>query len=828
MPDRGYDARMSEPVKPRRAAIAAGILTAAYVIASFLVREVPDSWVALLGGPDNRVDRIGGLRVQYKSAAGEVQQFDYEGVTEDQVPDVIDALVNGGLQMRVVVESNLFAELGFAEEPRGEHDPGAVVLEFDQWRPEDGGGIHTDTYLRGPSREAIERALVAHPNRIQLPEGTSLVFERTDPWEGARDRHTYWRTYLVSDEVPIDGTMIDNATKSFDPNTNRPTVLLDFTEDGTKKFCNVTLRIVGSKLATILGGRVRSAPIINGAICGGRASITMGGSDPIEQEREADALASVLLNGALPIGGTIVSKELVPAGNAAPFEWGARLFAGLLAGLVIGLVTLLVVGFSRPRWRVTPPAPAGTTFPWRRFAVTLLAPASLFFGGNMMMPGINDIELEHIVQGYAGVQFSVVALGITPLITSFILVELVALAVPRLRWRRHDVVGRIALGKAVAVVALVVALVQAYFVVSYLESLSRSGAEIMLVTGLKARFLIMGSLAAATMLLAVVAGLIREHGLGNGYGALLASATLILVLRPVLDEPADAVMTFGVRHLLALVTAAVIAVATAAVLRWRIAGAEREPDLRLPTTGITPLSGVGGLLVVIMTLSAMGLGLAFYDAYVKVLELHTRLVVGLAILVAAVPLYGWLFSRPSVVERVAMQAGLDRPSRRAWLRGTVVSGALLLGVSLVVHFTIAEDSIERALTEGISIMVCTAVWLDLRADGRAYRQKLVPAGVLHQIQYAGVVERVLADSGVPCHIHASHLRALLAFFGPFAPAIVMVPEEHGPAARTRVDDVLRAATSKPPVALLQEPARRPHGTLRQPSDAEDAPQEEPG
>jgi hypothetical protein len=70
-----------------------------------------------------------------------------------------------------------------------------------------------------------------------------------------------------------------------------------------------------------------------------------------------------------------------------------------------------------------------------------------------------------------------------------------------------------------------------------------------------------------------------------------------------------------------------------------------------------------------------------------------------------------------------------------------------------------------ALANAITVMLSTAVVLDLLADARAHRQKLAPVGVLHQIQYAGVVERVLADAGIPCHIHASHLRTSLRSTG---------------------------------------------------------------
>jgi hypothetical protein len=802
---------MSEPVKPRRIAIGAGVLVALYVVTSFLAREVPDSLIAVLGGPDTRVDRIGGLRVHYKPLGGEVRVVDVPGIAEDQIAEVIDVLVGGGLSMREALESDFAIRLGVPAAPERGHDrdPSAVVVEFDQWLPEDGSALHTVPYLLGPSREAIEREVA---DRIaaggSLPEGSILGYERIDPLTSSSEQRTYWRAYELSDEVSIDGSMVASAIQTFDPNTERAIVLLDFTPEGAERFCEVTRRMVGRKLATILGDRVRSAPIISGPVCGGRASITMGGSDPVHQQEEAQALIAVLSQGAQPIGGTIESQQFLPAANVRAYEWTARLGLGLLAGLAAGLLTFLAIALARPRWR-TPlePAPGERPFPWRRLAVTLIAPLALIVGGTIDLPGVNGVEIAHIMRGAATDQFSVIALGVMPIITSFLLVEVVALAVPRWRWRRHDARGRIALGKAVAVVSIVIALVQAYFVVTYLESLGRGGAAILTNPGWSTRIVITCSLATGTVLLGVVAGLIREHGLGNGYGALLASGSVLVLLQPIFRDP-EIATTVGLPDLSSMVTAVVIAAATACVLRWRIAGEPREPELRVPISGISPVSDAGGLVTVIAGLSALGLGVALWDAIDWVMALRARTWLMLGILAVSVPVYAWLFGRPAVVERVAMQAGLDRPSQRTWLRATAVSAWLIIGVAVIARFAVVRDGLQQSLTDAIGIMVFTAVVLDIVQDARARRRALVPAGVLHQIQYAGVVERVLADAGIPCHIHASALRTLLVFFGPFAPAIVMVPEEHAAAARSKVDDVLRAATSKPPVALLQEPPTR--------------------
>ena len=65
--------------------------------------------------------------------------------------------------------------------------------------------------------------------------------------------------------------------------------------------------------------------------------------------------------------------------------------------------------------------------------------------------------------------------------------------------------------------------------------------------------------------------MIREHGLGNGYGALMASGSVLMLIGPILRDPLEIAATVGLADLNGLVTAIAIAAAIACVLRWRIA-----------------------------------------------------------------------------------------------------------------------------------------------------------------------------------------------------------------------------------------------------------------
>ena len=236
----------------------------------------------------------------------------------------------------------LFAKVGSEGKEGKPTDLGAIKddirAEIDQWRPEDGGGTHTDYYLTAYDRREVvtvaeakeidcpernDRSLVkdgkvdckitgkrvieryiaalakADPT-LKVPEDRQMGYELNEAAPDAKDKRAYWRSYYLDRAVRLTGSGISNAQGSYDPNTNRPIVLLDFNRYGSRVFGDLTAEIVGKKLATILDDKVKSAPIINGAIRGGRASITMGGSDPTRQEQERNELVNVLKTGSLP------------------------------------------------------------------------------------------------------------------------------------------------------------------------------------------------------------------------------------------------------------------------------------------------------------------------------------------------------------------------------------------------------------------------------------------------------------------------------------------------------------------------------------------------
>ena len=323
----------------------------------------------------------------------------------------------------------LYAHVG-SDRKGNPTDPEALKLdikaEIDQWRPDEGGASHTDYYLLAPDRKEwvplawakknctlekdpeikdgkvecnvtgrkiIERyvfgdkelnypGLIAQDPSFKVPDDRQLGFEMLDPQRTAKDQRVFWRTYFLERAVKLTGSAISNAMGNYDPNTNRPIVLLDFNRYGGRIFGDVTAQIVGMKFATILDDKVKSAPIINGAIRGGRASITMGGSDANAQEQERDDLVAVLKTGSLPA--PLREESASEVGPSLGMDAIQKTQLSFIIG--IALVILIMVGIYKWSGMIAVFAVV--------FHIVLTLAVMALFGATLTLPGIAAIVLS--------------------------------------------------------------------------------------------------------------------------------------------------------------------------------------------------------------------------------------------------------------------------------------------------------------------------------------------------------------------------------------------------------------------------------------------------
>jgi hypothetical protein len=574
-----------------------------------------------------------------------------------------------------------------------------------------------------------------------LPAGEHVAYEHV-----VTDLKDYWRSYVIADEVGLDGDDVANAVGSYDPNTNRPVVSLDMTRAGTEKFGELTERIAGGKLAIMTGNVVKSAPVINEAIHGGRAQIAMGGSDPRKAEHDRDVLVKVLRAGVLPVGGTVVSQQLIPPTDGPLQLWLARLLLGLGGGALVGLLVWMIVRVTRPVRRRAPPRAEGP-IPFSRIFVTLLGPAAVIALSYIPVPTVDTVAFSEVMRRPAREVLNLGSIGLTPLVTAF----LVAGA-----WRAI-VRGRDLNRHLVIILTILFTGAQAWFLTSYLQSFPLD--DLMPGTGV-ARLEVVFAFAAATAFLAGIAAVIRNHGLGNGYAALIAGGWFVLIVRYASHLPAVTLAAFAVQIL-------ALAVPVMVVLRWRVYGAG-QGALRVPTSGIVPVAHAAGVFMLLGVLAWVDLGPVTGKLVDVEMAFKTSVTLALGVSAVLVIAYSALFAWPRQV------------SWAIWARAVVLSIALTVAVAGV----IAIGMPASMLADAVIVAITAAFLLDAYDDLRARRIELERVWCVHSAQDAERIERTLQDAGIPCHLACSHVRTVLGGFGAFSPVDVLVTAEHAPAART--------------------------------------------
>jgi preprotein translocase subunit SecY len=148
------------------------------------------------------------------------------------------------------------------------------------------------------------------------------------------------------------------------------------------------------------------------------------------------------------------------------------------------------------------------------------------------IPGVNRVEMNHVVtkggsgsflgmfnmfSGGALQQFSIFTLGIMPYVTSSIVMQLLTVVVPKLdQLNKEGEQGRRKINQLTRYGTIVVAAVQSWFAASYVEGLSRGGAEVVADPGFGFHLLTVLTMTTGTTVIMWLGELITDQGIGNG------------------------------------------------------------------------------------------------------------------------------------------------------------------------------------------------------------------------------------------------------------------------------------------------------------------------
>lgn len=146
--------------------------------------------------------------------------------------------------------------------------------------------------------------------------------------------------------VLLSGSDIKGAKYSEESNNSassslstEPHVVLEFSEEGTKKFAAATEKLIGRTLAITLDGTIITEPTVNSKIDSNTAIITMGKGTYAEKKIEATQYAMLIDSGALPFTLKVINKEYI-----GPYIGQKALEISVTAGLIsLALISVFMI-----------------------------------------------------------------------------------------------------------------------------------------------------------------------------------------------------------------------------------------------------------------------------------------------------------------------------------------------------------------------------------------------------------------------------------------------------------------------------------------------------
>lgn len=203
----------------------------------------------------------------------------------------------------------------------GEIPPGVLVKEF-----EDALKNAKVGQIVGPVETSFGYHIIYKTGETKTQEyELSRILVKTKAESDIIPPHEEWK------DTGLSGKQLKRAEVVTDQRTSAVQVSLQFDEEGSKLFEDITRRNIGKTVAIFLDQEPLSIPRVNEAISGGQAVIT---GDFTYQE--AKMLAQRLNTGALPVPVELISQQTVGATLGAD-----SLHRSLLAGL-IGFALIMV------------------------------------------------------------------------------------------------------------------------------------------------------------------------------------------------------------------------------------------------------------------------------------------------------------------------------------------------------------------------------------------------------------------------------------------------------------------------------------------------------
>jgi protein-export membrane protein SecD len=223
-------------------------------------------------------------------------------------------------------------------------------------------------------REVTALLETEQAKRVVPPNSDFFWAYQAQPLQGGGDGRVL---YLLERRATLDGSTLIDATTRPDPDD--PTLLnvgFRLNRQGALVFSRFTGENIGRRIAIVLDGKVRSAPVVQTKIPGGEGRIT-----GLDSDDEANDLAIVLRAGALPAPVAIIEERTV-----GPTLGRDSIISGTYAALGGFIVVML---FMLVYYRVSGLLACGALV----FNLVIVLAALAWLHASLTLPGIAGLIL---------------------------------------------------------------------------------------------------------------------------------------------------------------------------------------------------------------------------------------------------------------------------------------------------------------------------------------------------------------------------------------------------------------------------------------------------
>jgi hypothetical protein len=403
-----------------------------------------------------------------------------------------------------------------------------------------------------------------------------------------------------------------------------------------------------------------------------------------------------------------------------------------------------------------------------RMILTLALLAAYVFLGRLTLPWV---DREALLEMHIGSQLSgVLMLGLRPLLTGFLVVELFSMMTSPGRRLRQGTAGRAKLTRAALAASLLLAGLQAMGIAQWLElQSSPGGAPFVPTPGLAFRLLTVATLTAATAALYVFGQLLSTYGIGNGFALMIVSTTVMSIvsggaasLRGVTDASFQGPVFLAI-------------VGTVFLLARFFRTAEDAWRPAFPQ-GLMPVYTVLWLFPLLWLGVNVAAGLPRSS--------EPQYAVPLTILIM-VPVFSWLFFQ-MFSGRARLQANLtdsdeqlDELAAALRRRALLATVLMAIGAAAFLAWRSYRPNALAFAVQFVDLVVLVAIVLDLWDQYRFQRRTGATALLtqLDNVHFSYRLEERLQEAGVDALARGHQLRSLFFFFGALFKIDVLVAEE---------------------------------------------------